>query len=686
MKKVALGPAVPSPLGLQRRAMLASGLLAIALVAATALAYFVQCQLTAAARHTVAVDMPEAAMANRIALLAARCLMRQSEFQRAGASPEAREETVQSWLGDCRDLQRLLREGSVDDAHAGHRDRFARWLAVSQQHERGILSLAAESGRSGAPESLRSAVSDRCSGIDTVLSEAEQLAAEEAASCKAGGRRLEEIVDSQLHMVTLRSVIALLVLATATFWLSRSVFRRIAVLSAAVCRFTAGNHGTRIAGHSHDELGVLARQFNEMASTIQMNQEQLERARDAARAENRAKSEFLAALSEEISEPMKMVGDYAETMLGDLNDPDNRQATVTIRQSAEYLLEVVQSVLDLSEIELGQLRIAPEPCSLCQIVAEVCSVMRRRAEGKGLSLNVVYSGPVPESVHTDPVRLRQILVHMLGDAIRSLEIGSIRLAVRLVQHEHDPKLQFDVTDLGTVGSLEKPGSGVAGTAVPFFTKKDGTAGLGLTVGRRLTHLLGGTVEVGQNAGLRGTVTITVPVGPLGGVRMMEQPVESVVRREQEIVSGAPKVKLNCRILLAEDGPENQRLISFILKRAGAEVTVVDNGQEAIRSALPPQSGQAAGDPWEPYDVVLMDIDMPVMDGCEATQRLRRAGYTGLVIAVTGHARRYDRDKCLGVGFDDYVTKPIDRQTLLELLARHAVRLPGPAEATVAGAH
>ncbi len=189
----------------------------------------------------------------------------------------------------------------------------------------------------------------------------------------------------------------------------------------------------------------------------------------------------------------------------------------------------------------------------------------------------------------------------------------------------------------------------------------------MAISKRLAGNLGGDITVQSTLGEGSTFSVTVATGPLDGVGLLDSPTEAQVSTDPDKNPAATKAKLDCRVLLAEDGPDNQRLIAFLLKKAGAEVTVAENGQIAHDLTL------AARDEGTPFDVILMDMHMPVMDGYDATGKLREAGYTGPIIALTAHAMKTDRDKCLDAGCDDYMAKPIDRKKLISVVAEYSSR-------------
>ena len=403
----------------------------------------------------------------------------------------------------------------------------------------------------------------------------------------------------------------------------------------------------------------------------------LEHARAAAEATTQAKSEFLANVSHEIRTPLTAILGYTEILVEESWGQRTQEMAQIIRRNGEHLLSILNDVLDLSKIEAGKLDVEKVRCSPRQVVEEVAALMRIRSEAKALAFDIVYEGALPETIESDPTRLRQILINLAGNAIKFTEEGGVRMVAQLLcADDQDGTLQIEVNDSGIGMSPEQ----TAGLFRPF-TQADGTTarkyggtGLGLIICKRLAKLLGGDITVESEAGEGSTFRLTVATGPLEGVTFNDHPAEAgihptlpEVQKTREF-STAP---LSCRVLLAEDGPDNQRLFRFLLAKAGAEVTTAQNGQEAVGQALGAMKGRRRGDPEEPFDVILMDMQMPIMDGYAATRALREAGYTGPIIALTAHAMSTDRDKCLEAGCDDFASKPINRRKLIELVGRHA---------------
>lgn len=417
-----------------------------------------------------------------------------------------------------------------------------------------------------------------------------------------------------------------------------------------------------------DLIGIsqIARDISELRTWEQT----LRMAKAASDTANHAKSEFLANMSHEIRTPMTAILGFNDVLGHTIERPEEIDAVQTIRRNGEYLLELINDILDLSKIEAGRLTLEQIDVLPVKLVADVITLMRVRAQAKGLQLQVHYATPVPETIQTDPTRLRQILINLIGNAIKFTDHGAVRFEIRLRQEADQPqRLQFDVIDTGIgmteeqIGRLFRPFT----QADSSTTRKYGGTGLGLSICHRLVQMLGGALTVTSQPGAGTTFTVTITTGPVAAGHLLKPNDDSgTVVAPVELPT--PQLAGSARVLLAEDGPDNQRLIKYMLNKAGIDVVCVDNGEQACELAL---SSAALG---TPFDLVLMDMQMPILDGYSATRRLREFGYGQPVVALTAHAMSGDREKCLAAGCNDYTVKPINRENLLRIVAEH-VRKP-----------
>lgn len=394
---------------------------------------------------------------------------------------------------------------------------------------------------------------------------------------------------------------------------------------------------------------------------------ELKKAKQAAELASQAKSEFLANVSHEIRTPMTAILGYTDLLMTPrLPDAERDAYLQTIRRNGELLLDLVNDILDLSKIEAGRMTIEQSQCSPWQLVEEVTSLMRPRAKAKGLSLEEHYSFPLPRTIRTDPVRLRQILVNLIGNAIKFTQTGGVRVVVRDRRDSHGGTgLSFVVSDTGIgiepaqLARLFRPFA----QADASTSRRFGGTGLGLSISKRLAEMLGGDIHVESQPGVGSTFTLTIDPGPLDQVPMLEAPPQAPAPREDP-TERTRRQTLRGRVLLAEDAPDSQRLIRLMLQRAGLQVDLADHGGLAYEMAVASERHE------RPYDLILMDMQMPEWDGYKTTQRLRQRGWRGPIVALTAHAMAGDRQKCLEAGCDAYVAKPIDWLELFSTISSH----------------
>ena len=394
-----------------------------------------------------------------------------------------------------------------------------------------------------------------------------------------------------------------------------------------------------------------------------------------AESSSRSKSEFLANMSHEIRTPMTAILGYADILAEHghhgLSSNDSIVCIDTIKKNGEHLLSIINDILDISKIEAEKMTAEKIEVSPVQIVQDVTELMRVKSKAKGLSLDVQFPHSIPKRIFTDPTRLRQILVNLVGNAIKFTEVGGVTISVRMDEQVSE-RIVFDIMDTG-IGLSEEQ---IARLFRPFeqadtsMTRKFGGTGLGLRISKRLAEILGGDITVRCLPNGGSVFSASVSTGCLSNVDRLELtingPFDQLANesKKNEIRPQSNKCLEGVKIMVVEDGPDNQRLISFHLKKAGASVEVIENGRLAVERLT--EDGRLEGPLSKEIDfhVILMDMQMPEMDGYTATRLLREKGCQLPILALTAHAMDIEQDKCLEAGCNLRLTKPISKGELI----------------------
>lgn len=413
----------------------------------------------------------------------------------------------------------------------------------------------------------------------------------------------------------------------------------------------------------------LARTIRYALSRREVETERVERLR--AEAENRAKSEFLAHLSHELRTPLTAILGYTDLMLTTEQSFDRNHLHI-IKRNGRHLLSLLNDVLDLSKIEAGKLEVEQLEVPLHNFINEISSLIAVNAQDKHLELNISASTPLPVSIKTDPTRLRQILLNLLGNAIKFTDEGEVSLDIAETSVHGKSMLEFSVRDTGVgispadLGKIFKPFS----QAMPAAGLREQGTGLGLAISRQLAQYLGGNIRVSSDLGVGSRFTVQIDPGELENVQRdifdVSAPLDTTTQTRPLNLSG--------HILVTDDLPDIRYLVGHLIYNFGGRVAYASNGQEAI-DMVNAMAAQGDG-----FDLLIMDSQMPVMDGLTATRQLRAEGFTKPILALTAATLRGEREHCLEAGCDDYLSKPIEAVTLLsrvhDLLARAQNRLQG----------
>lgn len=395
------------------------------------------------------------------------------------------------------------------------------------------------------------------------------------------------------------------------------------------------------------------------------NVTELEMSKQAAESANQAKSDFLANMSHEIRTPMNAILGFTDWLRRGLatNKDEELEYLSTIHSSGKHLMELINDILDLSKIEAGKMEIETLRRSPFQIIHDVTSILRVRAEDKGIELNVRYDSELPETIATDDVRIRQVITNLVGNAIKFTTEGSVTLAARMINERGEQKIEISIEDSGigmTPEQLKKIFNPFeqADTSV---TRRFGGTGLGLAISKRIVNALGGEVVVTSEPGKGSVFKFAIAVGNLSGVRMIDQHAfEQMLIEERKTKSNRGQINLPpSKILVVDDGQANRRLIKLVLEKAGCTVEEAENGQIGFDKAMA-----------DKYDVILMDMQMPVMDGYAATKAICETGNETPIIALTANAMSGDQEKCYDAGCRGFLAKPVDIDQLIATLEQY----------------
>lgn len=417
---------------------------------------------------------------------------------------------------------------------------------------------------------------------------------------------------------------------------------------------------TPLVGNDGHHRGIMVT-FDDV-TMLEANKRELKIAKDEAEAANKAKSDFLANMSHEIRNPMNAIIGFTDILRRGFEDSEatRRDHLNTVHASGNHLLGLINDILDLSKIESGRMEMEICDCQPHRLMNEVVSVMKMTADENDLDLAWVVDGAIPDTIQSDPTRLRQILMNLVGNAVKFTEEGSVRISAKF--DPTDQQIHFSVVDTG-IGLTTEQCSRIFEEFVQAdssVTRRFGGTGLGLAISKRLAEGLGGKITVESTLGEGTTFFCSISTGNVDGMTLLghDEAIQKLSKEQQHSATSISTFRFKpSRVLVTDDTPANRRLVGLILRKAGLIVDEAEHGEQALEKVAA-----------QNYDLLLMDMQMPVMDGFTATRRLRANGIRTPIFALTANVMQSDRERCEEAGCDDFLTKPIDIDALLAKLA------------------
>ncbi len=472
-------------------------------------------------------------------------------------------------------------------------------------------------------------------------------------------------------------IIGILLSVLGSYVVARSITKPVSTLLKAVKLVAGGKYTEDIDVSDKGELGQLAREFQNMKSAVMEREQKIliqskelaeshkikfeaniaHKEKLLAEEATEAKSRFLASISHEIRTPLNSIIGYSEMLHdGTVNIKDRARASKAINAGGKHLLSIVNDVLDVSKIEASKIELEALDTCLVSLLAEVSSYVDEPARKKGLEFNIKWQFPLPSLFIADPTRLKQVLINLCNNAVKFTLQGHINLSITLDQKKK--RFIFVISDTGpgiTEDQLSKLFDAYT-QAEQATTRKFGGTGLGLYISKELIQLMGGHIKVTSQVGVGSQFAIYLPWISSANTTFINSELEAEQVLEESAQPNLTVPALNAHILCADDNDDNRHLMSYLVGKTGATLTLAENGAQALTMANNNE-----------FDLILMDMQMPVMDGIEATIGLKRSGYSKPIIMLTANNDNVSRQQVIDSGADGHFTKPIDTQKFYDML-------------------
>lgn len=418
-----------------------------------------------------------------------------------------------------------------------------------------------------------------------------------------------------------------------------------------------------------DETGQAKRMTGSISDVHErvLLEKELEETRYQALRDQQIKHSFLGMISHEIRTPLSSILGFSELLFDANQDSEVLNAADMIHSNGRALLTTLNNFLDLSRLEEGKIDIDIRECSPQRVIENIQAQLTRKAEMRGLDL-IVVQDELPASIQSDPIRLKQILLNVVETAMKYTNDGCVKLSIHVRPGLHnEQQLEFIVENTGSGLNTETINHIFAGRQLSDLTSPtySGGLGLGLSLARKLIEHLGGVSSIQHHHNSGSKIKFHIRTGMSDRFSSKQSSLSERFSRIKSYRSRFEILKKDCRILLVEDGLDNQRLIQFLLNKAKADIKIVANGQLALRELQ--KTNDARDTINSRFDAILMDIQMPILNGFETTRKIRSLGYSNPIIALTANAMPGDRERCLEAGCDEYLLKPIDRKKLISTI-------------------